>query len=118
MDTKTPLDFPNRPHDAYPVPGYYEPYSERVRVCQHKKCRQLKKLANGSANASDAEKEVQSDDSHGKTPSELAEASSGFAEESSDGTDEMNDLVLLDSDATLQQAYTRAQVRASYSPAL
>ena len=36
----------NRPHDAYPVrcrvPGYYEPCSERLRVCQIKKCRQLK----------------------------------------------------------------------------
>jgi len=36
----------NRPPDAYPVrcrvPGYYEPCSERVRVCQLKKCRQLK----------------------------------------------------------------------------
>jgi len=36
----------NRPHDAYPVqcrvPGYYEPCSERVRVFQLKKWRQLK----------------------------------------------------------------------------
>ena len=35
----------NRPHDAYPVrcrvPGYYKPCSERVRVCQLKKCRRL-----------------------------------------------------------------------------
>jgi len=37
----------NRPHDAYPVrcrvPGYYEPCSERLRVCQLNKSRQLKK---------------------------------------------------------------------------
>ena len=35
----------NRPHDAYPVrcrvPGYYEPCSERARVWQLEKCRQL-----------------------------------------------------------------------------
>ena len=35
----------NGPHDAYPVrchvPGYYEPCSERVRVCQLKTWRQL-----------------------------------------------------------------------------
>ena len=38
----------NRPHDAYPVrcrvPGYYEPCSEGLRVCQLNKSRQLKKL--------------------------------------------------------------------------
>ena len=34
----------NRPHDAYPVPSYYESCSKRVRVCQPKKCRQLKKV--------------------------------------------------------------------------
>ena len=38
----------NRPNDAYParsrVPGYYEPCSERVRVCQLEKCRQLQEL--------------------------------------------------------------------------
>ena len=38
----------NRPHDAYParcrVPGYYEPCSERLRVCQLNKSRQLKKM--------------------------------------------------------------------------
>ena len=36
-----------RMHDAYPVrcrvPSYYEPCSERVRVCLHKKFRQLEK---------------------------------------------------------------------------
>ena len=32
----------NRQHDAYPVPGYYERCSERVRICQLKKYRQPK----------------------------------------------------------------------------
>ena len=38
----------NRPHDAYPVrcrvPGHYEACSERVWVCQLKKCRQRNQL--------------------------------------------------------------------------
>ena len=38
----------NRPHDAHPVQcrvsGYYGPCNERVRVCQLKKCRQVKGL--------------------------------------------------------------------------
>ena len=39
----------NRPHDVYPVrcsvPGYYEPCSERFRVCQLQQSRQLIYLA-------------------------------------------------------------------------
>ncbi|KAJ1479817.1 hypothetical protein T484DRAFT_1812951 [Baffinella frigidus] len=50
------------------------------------------------------------DDSDGKTPSELAEAASAFPEESSDVEDGMDDLVLLDSDAALREAYARSQV--------
>lgn len=49
------------------------------------------------------------DDSDGKTPSELAEAASAFPEESSDVEDGMDDLVLLDSDAALREAYARSQ---------
>ena len=40
--------FKNRPHDAYPVrcrvPDYYQPCSERIRVGQLEKSRQLKRL--------------------------------------------------------------------------
>ena len=49
----------NQPHDAYParcrVPGHYQPSSERLRVGQLKKCRQLKnRLTCGATAPSDS----------------------------------------------------------------